>query len=39
MIALALTSWRHRINMAELGTVSEHWLSEQRSNDRYQSGR
>lgn len=39
IIAVALNAWRHRVDMAELGSVSENWLSEQRSNDRYQSGR
>lgn len=38
-IALALTSWRHRIDMAELGTVSQNWLSEQRAHDRHYSER
>jgi len=36
---ILVASWRHRIDMAELGAVSENWLSEQRSSDRYQSGR
>ena len=34
-----LTSFRRRIDLAELGCVSEHWLSEQRSNDRHYSER
>lgn len=38
-IALALTSWRHRVDMAELGTVSQNWLSEQRAHDRHYSER
>ena len=33
------TSWRHRIDMAERGTVSQQWLSEQRANDRHNSER
>lgn len=34
-----LTKWRHRVEMAELGTVSQHWLAEQRANDRDYSER
>ena len=30
---LGLTSWRRRMQMAELGTVSAQWLSEHRGND------
>lgn len=26
-------AWRHRIDIAELGTVSTRWLAEQRSQD------
>ena len=37
--AILLTSWRHRIDMAELGTVSDNWLAEQRANDRHYSER
>ena len=37
--SVLLSSWRRRINLAELGSVSEHWLAEQRSNDRYYSER
>jgi len=32
-VVLALTSWRRRVQMAELGTVSAQWLSEHRGND------
>lgn len=34
-----LTRWRHRVDMADLGTVSQHWLAEQRANDRHYSER
>ena len=34
-----LTTFRRRIDLAELGAVSEHWLSEQRSNERHYSER
>ena len=37
--AIGFASWRHRIDMAELGTVSEQWLAEQRANDRHSSAR
>ena len=30
---LVVTSWRRRVQMAELGTVSAQWLSEHRGND------
>jgi Tfp pilus assembly protein PilE len=36
---LALTSWRRRVQMAELGTVSAQWLSEHRGYDRHYSDR
>ncbi len=36
---LVLTRRRYRLEMAELGTVSEHWLAEQRANDRHYSER
>ena len=36
---IILTSWRRRVEMAELGTVSEQWLAEQRANDRHDSPR
>jgi hypothetical protein len=38
-VFMVVTSWRHRIEMAELGSVSEQWLAEQRANDRYHSER
>ena len=36
---LAMMSWRPRIDMAELGTVSEQWLAEHRTGDRDYWGR
>jgi hypothetical protein len=38
MAVIILRSWRRRVEMAELGTVSEQWLAEQRSNDGHDSG-
>ena len=34
-----LTSWRRRAQMAELGTLSEQWLSEHRGYDQRHSER
>jgi hypothetical protein len=39
MAAIILRSWWRRVEMAELGTVSEQWLAEQRTNDRNESAR
>jgi hypothetical protein len=39
LAVLVLTSWRRRVLMAELGTVSEQWLSEHRGYDRHYSER
>ena len=39
MAIIIWTSWRRRVEMAELGTVSEQWLAEQRANDRNDSAR
>jgi hypothetical protein len=39
MAVILLRSWRRRVEMAELGTVSEQWLAEQRANDRHYSER
>ena len=36
MAVILLRSWRRRVEMAELGTVSEQWLAE-RTNDRHES--
>jgi hypothetical protein len=36
---LIFASWRHGIEMTELGTVSQNWLSEQRAHDRHYSER
>ena len=37
MAVILLRSWRRRVEMAELGTVSEQWLAEQRANDGHYS--
>jgi lysylphosphatidylglycerol synthetase-like protein (DUF2156 family) len=37
MTVIILRSWRRRVEMAELGTVSEQWLAEQRANDGHYS--
>ena len=39
LAVLVLTSWRRRVQMAELGTVSAQWLSEHRGYDRHYSER
>jgi Tfp pilus assembly protein PilE len=39
LAVIIVTSWRHRVEMVELGTVSTQWLAEQRANDRHQSER
>src|SRR5687767_7793915 len=36
---VVFASWRHGIEMTELGTVSQNWLSEQRAHDRHYSER
>jgi hypothetical protein len=36
---IVVGSRRHRAGMTELGTVSEHWIAEQRANDRHYSER
>jgi hypothetical protein len=38
MAVILSRSWRRRVEMAELGTVSEQWLTEQRANDGHYSG-
>jgi hypothetical protein len=38
MVALFLiASWRHRVDVAELGTMSQQWRLEQRANERHDS--
>jgi hypothetical protein len=39
MAVIILASWRQRVEMGELGTVSEQWPAEQRANDRHESAR
>jgi hypothetical protein len=38
-VVIGLSSWRNRFDMAQLGTVSQRWLAEQRANDRHYSER
>jgi hypothetical protein len=38
-MGLMVLASRHRVDMAELGTVSQQWLAEQRANDRHYSER
>jgi hypothetical protein len=39
VVLFLIASWRHRVDVAELGTMSQQWQMEQRANDRYDSGR
>jgi len=39
LAGLVLMSWRRHIQIAELGSVSEQWLSEHRGFDRHYSER
>ena len=39
VLAVLLLSWRRRVQVAELGTVSAQWLSEHREYDRHYSER
>jgi hypothetical protein len=39
IVLFLIASWRHRVDVAELGTMSQQWRMEQRANDRYDSGR
>jgi hypothetical protein len=36
---VSLAKWRYRIEMAEMGTVSQQWLAEHRAHDRHDSER
>jgi hypothetical protein len=36
---VVFTSWRHRVELTEFGTVSAQWLAEKRANDRHYSER
>jgi hypothetical protein len=36
---IVFASWRRGIEMTELGTISQNWLSEQRAHDRHYSER
>jgi hypothetical protein len=39
VVFFVIMSWRHRVDVAELGTMSQQWRSEQRANDRHYSER
>jgi hypothetical protein len=39
VLAAILLLWRRHVQMAELGTLSEQWLSEHRGYDRHYSER
>jgi hypothetical protein len=39
LVRFLLTSWRHRFDVAELGTMSQQWRIEQQANERYDSQR
>jgi hypothetical protein len=39
MSLAVLASWRRRLNVRELGTMSEHWLAEHHAHDRPNSER
>ena len=39
LLAVLFTSWRRRVHMAEMGTVSAQWLSEHREYDQNYSNR
>jgi len=38
-VLFLVTSWRHRLDVAELGTMSQQWRSEQRAYERYDTQR
>ena len=35
IVLFVLASWRHRVDVAELGTMSQQWRIEQRANERH----
>jgi hypothetical protein len=39
IVLFLLTSWRHRVDLTELGTMSQQWRIEQRANERHDSHR
>jgi hypothetical protein len=39
MSMVLLASWRRRLDVMELGTMSEHWLAEHHAHDRSYSER
>lgn len=38
-VIIVWSSWRQRLDLAQLGTVSQQWLAERRANDRQYSQR
>jgi hypothetical protein len=39
IVLFLLTSWRHHVDVSELGTMSQQWRIEQRANERHDSQR
>ena len=39
IVLFLLASWRHRVDVAELGTMSQQWRIEQRASERHTSQR
>ncbi len=39
IVRFLVTSWRHRVDVAELGTMSQQWRIEQQAHERYDSQR
>ena len=35
IVLFVLASWRHRVDVAELGTMSQQWRIEQRASERH----
>ena len=39
VVFFVFTAWRHRLDLAELGTMSQQWRSDHRAHERYDSQR
>ena len=39
IVLFLIASWRHRVGVPELETMSQQWRMEQRANDRHDSAR
>jgi hypothetical protein len=39
IVFFLIASWRHRVDVAELGTMSQQWRLEQRAHERHDSAR